>query len=80
MSAHDEVPAQAPRKLLVMELAGLGDNIHLLPALWLVRQQWPHAELHVMVNAHVADLFKQVHRALQEVAHAMENPDSKAGF
>src|SRR5437867_8213894 len=58
MSAHDEVPAQAPRKLLVMELAGLGDNIHLLPALWLVRQQWPHAELHVMVNAHVADLFK----------------------
>ena len=41
-----------------MELAGLGDNAHLLPALWLVRKQWPDAELHVMANAHVADLFK----------------------
>jgi ADP-heptose:LPS heptosyltransferase len=41
-----------------MELAGLGDNVHLLPALWLVRRRWPEASLHVMVNAHVADLFK----------------------
>jgi hypothetical protein len=30
--------------------------------------------------AYVADLFREVHRALQDVAHAMENPDSKAGF
>ena len=41
-----------------MELAGLGDNVHLIPALWLVRQQWPAAKLHLMVNAHVAGLFK----------------------
>jgi heptosyltransferase-2 len=46
------------RKVLVMELAGLGDNVHLLPALWLVRRRWPEAELHLMVNAHVASLFK----------------------
>jgi ADP-heptose:LPS heptosyltransferase len=46
------------RKVLVMELAGLGDNVHLLPALWLVRRRWPDADLHVMVNAHVASLFK----------------------
>jgi ADP-heptose:LPS heptosyltransferase len=46
------------RKVLVMELAGLGDNVHLLPALWLVRRQWPEARLHVMVNSHVASLFK----------------------
>ena len=51
------LPAQA-RKVLVMELAGLGDNVHLLPALWLVRRQWPEAQLHLMVNAHVASLFK----------------------
>ena len=50
--------AQAPRKVLVMELAGLGDNVHLLPALWLVRREWPDAKLHLMVNAHVAGLFK----------------------
>ena len=46
------------RKVLVMELAGLGDNVHLLPALWLVRRQWPQAKLHVMVNSHVASLFR----------------------
>jgi ADP-heptose:LPS heptosyltransferase len=51
-------PQAAPRKLLVMELAGLGDNIHLLPALWKLRQQWPQAQLHLMVNAHVAPLFR----------------------
>lgn len=41
-----------------MELAGLGDNVHLLPALWLVRKQWPEAELHLMVNSHAASLFR----------------------
>jgi ADP-heptose:LPS heptosyltransferase len=46
-----------PRRVLVMELAGLGDNVHLLPALWRVRRHWPEAELHVMVNSHVASLF-----------------------
>lgn len=48
----------APRKLLVMELAGLGDNVHLLPALWWLRRRWPEAELHVMASAHGAGLFK----------------------
>ena len=58
MNARAEAPDSAPQKLLVIELAGLGDNVHLLPALWLVRRQWPGAELHVMVNANVASLFK----------------------
>lgn len=47
-----------PRRVLVMELAGLGDNIHLLPALWALHRHWPEAELHVMVNAPVASLFE----------------------
>jgi ADP-heptose:LPS heptosyltransferase len=46
------------RKLLVMELAGLGDNVQLLPALWGLRQSLPKAELHVMVSAHAAELFR----------------------
>jgi ADP-heptose:LPS heptosyltransferase len=46
------------RKILVMELAGLGDDVHLLPALWVLRRCEPDAELHVMASAHVADLFK----------------------
>jgi heptosyltransferase-2 len=47
-----------PQKVLVMELAGLGDNVHLLPALGALRRSLPDAELHVMVSAHVADLFQ----------------------
>jgi ADP-heptose:LPS heptosyltransferase len=47
-----------PRKILVMELAGLGDDVHLLPALWVLREQARDAQLHVMVSAHVADLFE----------------------
>ena len=48
----------APRKVLVMELAGLGDNVHLLPGLWEVRARWPEAQLHVMVNAPMTALFR----------------------
>ena len=50
--------ASAPGKVLVMELAGLGDNVHLLPALWELRAHWPGAEIHVMVNSHVEALFR----------------------
>ncbi len=50
--------SDAPRKVMVMELAGLGDDVHLLPALWVLRQKMRDAELHVMVSAHVADLFE----------------------
>src|SRR5262249_28720704 len=46
-----------PRKVLVMELAGLGDNVHLIPALGALRRHWPEAELHVMANAHVSGIF-----------------------
>lgn len=48
----------APRKVLVMELAGLGDNVHLLPGLWEARCRWPQAQLHLMVNAPMVPLFR----------------------
>lgn len=48
----------APRKVLVMELAGLGDNVHLLPGLWEVRAHWPQAQLHAMVNAPMVPLLR----------------------
>jgi ADP-heptose:LPS heptosyltransferase len=59
MPRHARPAAEVPaRRVLVMELAGLGDNVHLLPALWLVRRNWPQARLEVMVSAHVAGLFR----------------------
>jgi ADP-heptose:LPS heptosyltransferase len=45
------------KKVMVLDLGFLGDTVHLLPALWQVRQAYPAAELHVAVAAHVASLM-----------------------
>ena len=45
---------------MVLDLGFLGDTVHLLPALWLVRQAYPRAELHVMVAQHVVSLMECV--------------------
>ena len=48
----------AAKKILVMEVAGLGDNVHLLPALWLVRRSYPDAQLYVLAATGTSGLFK----------------------
>jgi ADP-heptose:LPS heptosyltransferase len=45
------------RKVMVLDLGFLGDTVHLLPALWMVRQAYPQAELHVTVAAHITSLM-----------------------
>ncbi|HZI32168.1 MAG TPA: glycosyltransferase family 9 protein, partial [Candidatus Binatia bacterium] len=45
------------KKVMVLDLGFLGDTVHLLPALWMVRQAYPQAELHVAVAAHVTSLM-----------------------
>jgi len=45
------------KKVMVLDLGFLGDTVHLLPALWLVRQAYPQAELHVTVAAHITSLM-----------------------
>ena len=52
------MPRIDAERVLVVELAGLGDNVHLLPALWLVRRRWPNARLHVLTPAPAAALFR----------------------
>jgi ADP-heptose:LPS heptosyltransferase len=42
---------------MVLDLGFLGDTVHLLPALWMVRQAYPQAELHVMVADHIISLL-----------------------
>ncbi len=51
---------RAARKVMVLDLGFLGDTVHLLPALWMVRQAYPQAELHVAVAAHVTSLMDSV--------------------
>lgn len=42
---------------MVLDLGFLGDTVHLLPALWMVRQAYPQAELHVAVSTHITTLM-----------------------
>lgn len=46
------------RRVLLLDLGFLGDSIHLLPALWVLRQSYPRAELHVMVSEHVTRIME----------------------
>lgn len=45
------------KKILVLDLGFLGDTIHLLPALWAIRQGLPHAHIEVMVADHIKSLM-----------------------
>jgi len=42
---------------MVLDLGFLGDTVHLLPALWMVRQAYPQAELHAVVADHIISLM-----------------------
>ena len=42
---------------MVLDLGFLGDTVHLLPALWMVRQAYPRAELHAVVADHILSLL-----------------------
>ena len=48
------------KKVMVFDLGFLGDTVHLLPALWMVRQAYPQAKLHVAVSTHVTSLMECV--------------------
>lgn len=45
------------KKVMVLDLGFLGDTVHLLPALWMIRQAYPRAELHVAVASHIRGLM-----------------------
>ncbi len=45
------------QKVMVLGLGFLGDTVHLFPALWMIRQAYPQAKLHVAVSAHITSLM-----------------------
>src|SRR6267154_3741588 len=51
---------RSAQKVMVLDLGFLGDTIHLLPALWMVRQAYPQAELHVAVSTQVTSFMECV--------------------
>ncbi len=46
------------RRVLVVDLGVLGDAIHLLPALWELRRNYPQAELHVVCSPVGAEIYR----------------------
>lgn len=48
------------RKILVLDLGFLGDTIHLLPSLNIIREAFPDAFLEVMVGDHIQGVMKVV--------------------
>lgn len=50
--------AKDSKKILVLDLGFLGDTIHLIPALNIIRQSLPKAKLHVMVADHVVSILE----------------------
>jgi lipopolysaccharide heptosyltransferase III len=48
---------RAAKKVMVLDLGFLGDTVHLLPALWMVRQAYPQARLHAAVASHIMSLM-----------------------
>ena len=45
------------KKLLVLDLGFLGDAIHLIPSLWMIRSALPNARLDVMIADHIKSIF-----------------------
>jgi ADP-heptose:LPS heptosyltransferase len=50
--------SRSAQRVMLLDLGFLGDSIHLLPALWVLRQSYPEAELHVMVSEHVTKIME----------------------
>lgn len=46
------------KKILVLDLGFLGDTLHLLPALRIIREALPKAKLHVMASSHIAEILE----------------------
>ncbi len=49
---------RAARKIIVVDLGFLGDSVHLVPALWEIKRNYPEAELHTLSATVGAELLK----------------------
>src|SRR5205809_6074231 len=48
----------AARKIIVVDLGFLGDSLHLVPALWELREHYPQAELHARSSPLGAEVIR----------------------
>jgi len=64
--AHFYEQTRSARKIIVVDLGFLGDSVHLVPALWEIKEHYPEAQLHTLsatVGAELLALAPCVDRA-----------------
>ena len=49
---------RAARKIIAVDLGFLGDSLHLIPALWVLREHYPQAELHALSSPLGAEVIR----------------------
>src|SRR5438552_17494093 len=75
------LPTSAPRRILIIKPSAVGDVVHTLPILNLLRRRWPNARISWLVTPACAGLLEG-HPQLDEVilfdrrrfGHAWRNP------
>jgi len=55
---HTSAPGKEPREILVIKPSSLGDVVHTLPAVALVKKRWPGARLRWLINPEWAPLLE----------------------
>src|SRR5207248_4132508 len=62
------LPTSAPRRILIIKPSAIGDVVHTLPILNLLRRRWPDAHIAWLVTPACAGLLEG-HPQLNEVIH-----------
>lgn len=58
---------RSARRILIIEFGGLGDHLHSLPALWLLRQNCPQARIEMLVGGGGVPVFRGLAPWIDEV-------------
>lgn len=62
------------RKILVVDLGFLGDSVHLVPACWELKRNYPQAELHTLSATVGSEVLRMVPCVDQAWAYPLSNP------
>lgn len=68
------VRTQNARKIIVVDFGFLGDIIHLCPALWMLHENYPQAEIHVVTTPVGAEVLKMVPCVKKSWSYTLTNP------
>lgn len=68
------VRTQNARKIIVVDFGFLGDIIQLCPALWMIHENYPQAEIHVVTTPVGTEVLKMVPCVKKSWPYTLTNP------